>query len=104
MLDQETQTGIPDVLMILSSTSRHAVTASSLLASATVYTTTTGLDGTFVFAVVKLGTYTLSGAKAGVVIQSPAPLVISGSGTVPIAPLQATKASAMLYLPLVTKR
>ena len=104
VLDQETQTGIPDVLMILSSTSRHAVTASSLLASATVYTTTTGLDGTFVFAVVKLGTYTLSGAKAGVVIQSPAPLVISGSGTVPIAPLQATKASAMLYLPLVTKR
>ena len=104
VLDQETQTGIADVLLMLSSANRHTTTASALMGDATVYTATTGFDGAFVFPAVRLGTYTLSGAKAGVVIQSPAPLVISSSETVPIAPLQATKASAMLYLPLVTKR
>jgi hypothetical protein len=104
VLDQTTQNGIPDVLMTLTDANGQAAAVSSSLVGATVYTTTTRADGAFVFPAVKLGTYTLSGAKAGVVIQSPAPLVISNSATVPVAPLQATKANAMIYLPLVTKR
>lgn len=110
VIDQNTQAGVPNVLMTLTGASKAVVQGSNLdwpasthIAREQVYTTTTDLNGVYVFPAVKLGAYTLTGVKAGVVIQSSAPLVFSTDGTVQMPPLLVTPAKPTIYLPLVTR-
>jgi hypothetical protein len=102
VLDEATQTGIPDLLMTLTG-SEELTGASELARGNQVYTTTTDLNGVYVFPAVELGDYTLTGAKAGTVIVSPAPLTVSGDQPIQVPPLVVSRAQSKIYLPLVTK-
>jgi len=103
VLDRETQTGIPDVLMTLVRTDNRTIAVAGLSPGEQVYTTTTDLNGEFVFPGVKAGTYILTGVKAGIMIDSPTPLTISGEQPIQITPLVATTVQPKIYLPLVRR-
>lgn len=102
VVDKETQKGVPGVLMSLTSINASAVSASVLVAN-DFYTTTTDLDGAYVFSAIKLGTYTLTGTKEGKMIQSLAPLVLNTGETVQVPSLQSTQTKPTIYLPLVIR-
>ncbi|CAN5609361.1 zinc-dependent metalloprotease family protein [soil metagenome] len=108
VVDPNTQNGIPDIVMSLTGASDRAVQASGVNASASVasgqvYTTTTDLDGVFVFPAVQLGTYRLAGVKGDQVFEFPEPLVISPGRAVQLAPLPAIPAGSSVYLPYINK-
>lgn len=102
VLDQATGAGIADVLMTLrDSTERTEATAATLAGQ--VYTTTTDLNGIYVFPAVNPGAYTLTGVKAGVVIAAPAPVTVSGSQPIHVPALLVTPTQPKVYLPLVNR-
>jgi len=103
VLDKTTQAGIADVLMTLWGTNTGAMSASVSFTAGSVYTTTTDLHGVFVFPAVIPGAYTLTGTKAGVVIEVPAPVTVSGGQPIHVPVLVATIAQPKLYLPLVVR-
>ena len=103
VLDAKTQKGVADVLMTLAETSTVGRSATSLLADGRAYTTTTDLNGIFVFLAVTRGTYIFHCLKAGVLIVAPAPLAVSGDQPIQVPPLSAIIVPAKLYLPLVRR-
>jgi len=110
VIEKDTQIGVSDVLITLTDISDTAVEVNSLISSSAslttsepAYTTTTTLNGSFVFPTVKFGTYKLIGLKTGNVIESLESLVINGEAALQLTALSATKENIMLYLPLVTK-
>jgi hypothetical protein len=103
VLDRETQTGIPDVLMTLAGTDNHIMAVAELSVGEQIYTTTTNLNGKFVFPSVKAGAYTLTGVKAGIVIDASMPLTVSGEQSIQVTPLVATTVQPKIYLPLVRR-
>jgi hypothetical protein len=90
-----------DVLMTLSGDAELTGTAAAL--GGQVYTTTTDLNGDFVFPAVNPGAYTLTGVKAGVVIAAPAPVTVSGSQPIQVPVLVVTPTPPKVYLPLTAR-
>lgn len=101
VLDQATGVGMADVLMTLSGDAELTGTAAAL--GGQVYTTTTDLNGDFVFPAVNPGAYTLTGVKAGIVIEAPALITVSGSQPIQVPALLAITAPPKVYLPLVNR-
>lgn len=102
VLDQATGAGIADVLMTLSNGTESTETTAAALAGQ-AYTTTTDLNGFYVFSAVKPGAYTLTGTKAGVVIAAPAPVTVSGDRAIQVPVLVVTPTQPKVYLPLVNR-
>lgn len=102
VLDQTTGAGIAEVLMTLNGGTELSGATAAALASQ-VYTTTTDLNGVYVFPAVNPGAYTLTGVKAGIMIAAPAPVTVSGDQPIQVPALVVITAPPRVYLPLIRR-
>lgn len=103
VVDNVSGAGIADVLMMLASSDPLTKTTVVPLSTGSVYTTVTDLQGIFVFPAVPLGSYLLSGEKAGTTILTPSPLTINADQPVQMPPVEAIIPQPKVYLPLVER-
>lgn len=101
VVDKITQAGIADVLITLVGDDPAVRRATVSLSAGQIYTTTTDLQGIFVFPAVAQGDYRLSGEKHGTIIITPSPLTINADQPVQMPPVEAIIPQPKVYLPLV---